>query len=83
MRSKSIRLAEKWTIEHMKGEGGIGAIFPAMANAVMALKVLGYPEDHPDARNRPPPVVSPGRPADTGTGHRRDGVRSSAAAGGA
>jgi squalene-hopene/tetraprenyl-beta-curcumene cyclase len=32
----------------MQGEGGIGAIFPAMANAVMALKVLGYPDDHPD-----------------------------------
>ncbi len=26
------------------GEGGLGAIFPAMANAVMALKVLGYDE---------------------------------------
>ena len=32
----------------MQGEGGIGAIFPAMANAVMALKILGYPDDHPD-----------------------------------
>jgi len=49
-RNKSIGLAEKWTRAHMKGEGGIGAIFPAMANAVMALKVLGYPEDDPDYR---------------------------------
>jgi squalene-hopene/tetraprenyl-beta-curcumene cyclase len=32
----------------MQGMGGVGAIFPAMANAVMALKTLGYPEDHPD-----------------------------------
>ncbi len=48
LRDKSVSLAEKWTIEHMQGEGGIGAIFPAMANAVMALKILGYPEDHPD-----------------------------------
>jgi len=32
----------------MQGEGGIGAIFPAMANALMALRVLGYPEDHAD-----------------------------------
>ncbi len=47
-RNKSIELAEKWTRAHMKGEGGIGAIFPAMANAVMALKVLGYPESDPD-----------------------------------
>ncbi len=48
LRNKSVELAERWTREHMKGEGGIGAIFPAMANAVMALKVLGYPEDDPD-----------------------------------
>ena len=48
LRDKSVELAEKWTRAHMKGEGGIGAIFPAMANAVMALKVLGYPEDDPD-----------------------------------
>jgi squalene-hopene/tetraprenyl-beta-curcumene cyclase len=47
MREKALRRAEAWTVERM-GEGGIGAIFPAMANAVMALQVLGYPEDHPD-----------------------------------
>ncbi len=48
LREKSIRLAERWTRKRMKGEGGIGAIFPAMANAVMALKILGYREDDPD-----------------------------------
>ena len=48
LRKKGLRLAETWTRERMKGEGGIGAIFPAMANAVMALKVLGYSDDHPD-----------------------------------
>ncbi len=47
-REKAVRLAEHWTIERMQGEGGIGGIFPAMANAVMALKVLGYPDQHPD-----------------------------------
>jgi len=46
-RERAIRLAERWTVERM-GEGGIGAIFPAMANAVMALRVLDYPDDHPD-----------------------------------
>lgn len=45
---RAMRKAERWTLEHMQGEGGVGAIFPAMANAVMALKVLEYPEDHPD-----------------------------------
>ncbi|MCF8129006.1 MAG: squalene--hopene cyclase [Deltaproteobacteria bacterium] len=48
LRKKGLKLAENWTRDRMKGEGGIGAIFPAMANAVMALKVLGYPDDHPD-----------------------------------
>ncbi len=48
LRKKGLRLAETWTRERMRGEGGIGAIFPAMANAVMALKVLGYSDDHPD-----------------------------------
>ncbi len=48
LRKKGLKLAETWTLERMKGEGGIGAIFPAMANAVMALRVLGYSDDHPD-----------------------------------
>lgn len=48
MRDKAIRAAERWTRERMKGDGGIGAIFPAMANAVMALQVLGCPPDDPD-----------------------------------
>jgi len=47
-RERATRLAERWTVERMKGEGGLGAIFPAMANAVMALRVMGYPDDHPD-----------------------------------
>ncbi len=47
-REKAIQRAEQWTVEHMHGEGGIGGIFPAMANALMALKVLGYSDDHPD-----------------------------------
>lgn len=52
-RRKALKRAEQWTIDRMQGEGGNGAIFPAMANAVMALQVLGYPDDHPDvARGR-------------------------------
>lgn len=47
-RKKALRKAERWTLERMKGEGGLGAIFPAMANGVMALRTLGYPEDHSD-----------------------------------
>jgi squalene-hopene/tetraprenyl-beta-curcumene cyclase len=47
-RQKAFRLAERWIRDRMQGEGGIGAIFPAMANAVMALKVLGCRPDDPD-----------------------------------
>ena len=42
IRERSLRRCEQWTREHMEGDGGIGGIFPAMANAVMALKILGH-----------------------------------------
>ena len=32
--------------ERLNGEDGLGAIFPAMANAVMMFDALGYPRDH-------------------------------------
>ena len=48
VRKEAVGRAERWMREHMQGEGGIGAIYPAMANAVMALKVLDYPQDDPD-----------------------------------
>ncbi|MDA8165476.1 MAG: squalene--hopene cyclase, partial [Desulfobacteraceae bacterium] len=48
LRRKAEERAEAWTRERMRGEGGIGAIFPAMANAVMALKSVGCPDDDPD-----------------------------------
>lgn len=32
----------------MSGEGGIGGIYPAMANAITALKLLGYDGNDPD-----------------------------------
>ena len=33
--------------QRLNGEDGLGAIFPAMANAVMMYDALGYGEDHP------------------------------------
>jgi squalene-hopene/tetraprenyl-beta-curcumene cyclase len=48
IRKSALKRAEQWILERMQGKGGLGAIFPAMANAVMALKTLGYPENHPD-----------------------------------
>ncbi|MEM9061888.1 MAG: squalene--hopene cyclase [Pseudomonadota bacterium] len=46
-RSKAISAAETFTIERLNGDDGLGAIYPAMANAVMMFRVLGYPDDHP------------------------------------
>ncbi len=36
------RQCERWVIEHGRLPGGLGAIFPAMANYVMSLRALGY-----------------------------------------
>lgn len=47
VRRYAIRRAERWTIERLNGECGIGAIFPAMVNAYQALTLLGYDYDHP------------------------------------
>jgi squalene-hopene/tetraprenyl-beta-curcumene cyclase len=47
IRQYSINRAERWTLERLNGECGIGAIFPAMVNAHEALTLLGYAYDHP------------------------------------
>jgi len=47
-RRRAIERAEAFVHERLNGEDGLGAIFPAMANSVMMLDVLGYPKDHPD-----------------------------------
>ncbi len=36
-----------WMIEHLEGSDGLGAIYPSMQYAIMALDVLGYGADHP------------------------------------
>lgn len=46
-RQKAIKAAETFTIDRLNGLDGLGAIYPAMANAVMMFRVLGYPDDHP------------------------------------
>ncbi len=43
----ALKRAESWFIERLNGLDGLGAIFPAMVNASIALKELGYPDDHP------------------------------------
>lgn len=47
-RERAIRQAVAFVDERLNGEDGLGAIYPAMANAVMMYDALGYPEDHPN-----------------------------------
>ncbi|MCG8694172.1 MAG: squalene--hopene cyclase [Minwuiales bacterium] len=47
-RKRAIDAAVAFVTERLNGEDGLGGIFPAMANAVMAFDALGYPRDHPD-----------------------------------
>ncbi|GBH23894.1 squalene--hopene cyclase [Burkholderia vietnamiensis] len=47
-RERAIRQAVSFVDERLNGEDGLGAIYPAMANAVMMYDVRGYPEDHPN-----------------------------------
>ena len=47
-RRYALATAEAWMTERMGvGSDGLGAIFPAMLNARIALKALGYKNDHP------------------------------------
>jgi squalene-hopene/tetraprenyl-beta-curcumene cyclase len=47
LREHALRRAESWTLERLNGEDGLGAIFPAMVNALEVLAVRGYPKDDP------------------------------------
>ncbi|MCX6926835.1 MAG: squalene--hopene cyclase, partial [Verrucomicrobia bacterium] len=46
-RKRALRNAERWMIERFEGSDGLAAIFPAILNSIIALKALGYPDDHP------------------------------------
>lgn len=50
LRRRALKRAEAWILERRNGDGGLGAIFPAMVNAYEALALLGYPADHPARR---------------------------------
>jgi len=46
-RARAVRAAHDWLVPRLSVPGGLGGIYPAMANAVLALRLLGYPDDHP------------------------------------
>ncbi|HEY3555633.1 MAG TPA: squalene--hopene cyclase, partial [Casimicrobiaceae bacterium] len=45
LRAHAVDRAVAFVLERVNGEDGLGAIFPAMANAVMMFDTLGYPRD--------------------------------------
>ena len=47
LRGLALRRAEKWLLARLELSDGLGAIYPAMLNAIIALRCLGYPEEHP------------------------------------
>jgi len=50
VRTKAIKKAEQWMLERTRYSGGLGAIYPPMFYVIMALDLLGYPEDHPESK---------------------------------
>jgi squalene-hopene/tetraprenyl-beta-curcumene cyclase len=48
LRRRAIDAAAAFVTERLNGEDGLGAIYPAMANAVLMFDALGYEADHPD-----------------------------------
>ncbi|HUB30479.1 MAG TPA: squalene--hopene cyclase [Terracidiphilus sp.] len=47
LRTLALKHAEKWMLERLEMTDGLGAIYPAMLNAIIALRCLGYSEDDP------------------------------------
>src|SRR5438876_1030542 len=47
LRSIALKKAEKWMLERFEKSDGLGAIYPAMLNAIVALRCLGYSMDDP------------------------------------
>ncbi len=47
IRKRALDKALAFMTERLNGEDGLGAIFPAMANSVMAMEAIGFPKDHP------------------------------------
>ncbi|MGI4831456.1 MAG: squalene--hopene cyclase [Janthinobacterium lividum] len=47
LRKMALKRAEKWMLERFERSDGLGAIYPAMLNSIVALRYLGYSDDDP------------------------------------
>ncbi len=46
-RKRALKRSEQWMLERFEGSDGLAAIFPGILNSLIAMKALGYPDDHP------------------------------------
>ncbi|MGB8768642.1 MAG: squalene--hopene cyclase [Candidatus Korobacteraceae bacterium] len=47
LRSRALKVAEKWMLDRMEMSDGLGAIYPGIMNSIIALRCLGYSLDDP------------------------------------
>ncbi|HEX9427138.1 MAG TPA: squalene--hopene cyclase, partial [Candidatus Polarisedimenticolia bacterium] len=47
-RRRALESARRWMLERIRPAGGLGAIYPPMLNAIIALRALGYRDDSPE-----------------------------------
>jgi squalene-hopene/tetraprenyl-beta-curcumene cyclase len=47
LRALALRKAKKWLLARLEKSDGLGAIYPAMLNSIIALRCLGYSVDDP------------------------------------
>src|SRR4030095_1846301 len=47
LRKRAVAAARVFLEERRAVPGGLGGIYPAMANSILAMRLLGYPDDHP------------------------------------
>ena len=47
LRKIALKQAEKWMLERLEMSDGLGAIYPAILNSIIALRALGYSTDDP------------------------------------
>lgn len=47
LRKRALKKVEQWMLARFERSDGLGAIYPAMLNAIVALRYLGYSQDDP------------------------------------
>ncbi|MCE5199098.1 MAG: squalene--hopene cyclase [Armatimonadota bacterium] len=50
LREIAVKKSEQWMLEHFEHSAGLGAIFPPMIYALIAMRALGYDDGHPQVQ---------------------------------